>query len=368
MPKVDTAIRSRAREASAAVEQRGGPLSPSGHPYIISAVQAYAVPLSGIQRPYVVVQVLTRSGLVGYGECKRLSSADLAGTREALLGRSATAYEALQSQAPKDARAALDMALLDILGKATNAPVYRVLGGPTRNKARAIVRLAGASDDELQHDLRTQLARGFAAFLVPVAQPSARNQGSAYMQAGVERFRAMRRVAPDADFAFDCSNQLTPADTASLAAAVEAMHPLWFDAPCPVSNLSTLHKISDETVVPLGFGRDIVNPGTFQDLLREGLMDLLRADMLTYGISGTRKLAALAETYYIAVSPWHDAGPIATAAALHVAASIPNFFIVELPSAGSGTVTALDGFVALPKGPGLGVDVDERELLRYQIA
>jgi galactonate dehydratase len=75
----------------------------------------------------------------------------------------------------------------------------------------------------------------------------------------------------------------------------------------------------------------------------------------------------MAETYYVAVSPWHDGGPIATAAALHVAASIPNFFIVELPNTGAGSTGLHDGFCPLPKGPGLGVDVNEEELERNQI-
>jgi galactonate dehydratase len=144
------------------------------------------------------------------------------------------------------------------------------------------------------------------------------------------------------------------------------MRPLWFDEPCPVSNLSTLQKVAEETVVPLGFGRDITNAGTFQDLLREGLIDLLRPDLLTYGISGIRRLAAVAETYYVAVAPWHDAGPIATAATLHLAASIPNFFIAQLPSSGSPPIH--DGFFELPKGSGLGLSVEDKELERNPIA
>jgi galactonate dehydratase len=364
---MDTVSKAEKRKALLALGQSPGAVTLPAGLHAIAGVRAYSVPLSGTENSYVVLQLRTQSGLDGYGECKEISSADLKATSEAVLGRSASAYEALRPLVPSNAQAAVDMALLDILGKATKAPVYRVLGGPTRNKARAIVRLAGNSDDELERDLQKQLAMGYAAFLVPIPPPEARNQGSAYIHAGVARFKAMRAAAPHADFAFACGDQLTPADTASLAAAVESMHPLWFDAPCPVSNLSTLHKIADETVVPLGFGRDIRNPGTFQDLLRGGLVDLLRPNLLIHGISGVRRLAAMAETYYVAVSPWHDGGPIATAAALHVAASIPNFFIVELTRAGAGSATPHGGFCALPKGPGLGVDVNEKELERNQI-
>jgi galactonate dehydratase len=336
-------------------------------PLAISEVRAFAAPESGTASSYIVLQVRTRSGVVGYGECTEFTGHDLKATNEAVTGRPASAYETLRASVPQNAQGAIDMALLDILGKATKAPVYRVLGGPTRTKARAIVRLAGTSDVELQKDLLQQLSAGFAAFLVPIPMPEARNQGSAYIHAGVARFKAMRATAPNADFAFECGDRLTPSDSASFAAAVESMHPLWLDAPCPVSNLSTLHKIADETVVPLGFGRDIGSPGTFQDLLRDGLVDLLRPNVVTHGISGIRRLAAMAETYYVAVAPWHAAGPISTAAALHAAASIPNFFIVQLPNSGAGSATARDGFFELPKGPGLGVDVDEKTLTRNQI-
>ncbi len=337
-------------------------------PHPISQVRAFAMRPSGTERSYVLLQIKTQSGLIGYGECRSLTGPDLKATRQVITGQPASAYEKLGSQLPQHAQAGVNMALLDILGKSVKAPVYRVLGGPTRNRARAISRLTGSSDDELQKDLQRQLALGFRAFLVPIPEPEARNQGSAFVHAGVERFKAMRATAADADFAFEASDRLTPGDSASLAAAVESMHPLWFDQPCPVSNLSTLHKIADETVVPLGFGRDISNPGTFQDLLRDGLVDLLRPDLLTHGISGVRRLAAMAETYYVAVSPWHEAGPVATAAALHAAASIPNFFIVQLPTSGAGSATLRDGFFELPKGPGLGVEVDETELGRNEIA
>ncbi|MGC2400519.1 MAG: enolase C-terminal domain-like protein [Acidobacteriaceae bacterium] len=356
------------RKALLALGQSHASPGTAGGPLAISEISAFAVPSSGGASSYVVLQLRTQSGKVGYGECKDLTAPDLRATREAIVGRPASAYETLRPLVPQNAQGAIDMALLDILGKATNAPVFRVLGGPTRTKARGIVRLAGSSDDELQKDMQKQLAQGFAAFLVPIPVPQARNQGSAYMQAAVARLKAMRAAAPHADFAFEGGDQLTPSDSASLAAAVESIHPLWFDAPCPVSNLSTLRKITDETVVPLGLGRDISSPGTFQDLLRSGMIDLLRLNVVTWGVSGIRRLAAMAETYYVAVSVWHDAGPIASAAALHAAASIPNFFIVQFPSAGAGSATPRDGFFELPKGPGLGVEVDESILKRSQIA
>jgi len=333
----------------------------------VSEIRAFQMGSPASGNSHVILQVRTQSGLVGYGECNSLSTSDLKATNLAVVGRAPSAYQALDSLAPPAIRGGLNIALLDIVGKATKAPIYRVLGGPTRNKARAITRLAGSSDDGLQSDLEKQLTAGFRAFLIPVPQPTARNQGSEFVRVAATRLKAMRTSAPTADFALEAHAQLTPGDAASLAAEVEGMHPLWFDEPCPVSNIETIRKISEETVVPLGFGRTISDPGTFQDLLREGLVDLLRPDLLTHGISGVRRLSAMAETYYVDVAPWHEGGAIAHAAALHTAASMSNFFIAQAPTWGAAAVPK-DGFFALPTGPGLGIDIDEKTFEGNRIA
>jgi galactonate dehydratase len=333
----------------------------------VSEIRAFQMGSPGQGNGQVILQVRTQSGLVGYGECNSLTPSELKATSQVVVGRAPSAYEALNTLAPPAVRGGLNIALLDILGKATKAPIYRVLGGPTRNKARAIARLNGSSDDALQRDLEKQITAGFAAFLIPVPLPTARNQGSEFVRVAATRLKAMRTSAPTADFALEAHAQLTPGDAATLAAEVEGMHPLWFDEPCPVSNLETIRKISEETVVPLGFGRTISDPGTFQDLLREGLVDLLRPDLLTHGISGVRRLSAMAETYYVAVAPWHEGGAIAHAAALHAAASMPNFFIAQAPSWGNAAVPK-DGFFPLPTGPGLGIEVDEKTFEGKQIA
>jgi galactonate dehydratase len=162
---------------------------------------------------------------------------------------------------------------------------------------------------------------------------------------------------------------------------MESSHPLWFDEPCSVSNLEAVRKISGETVTPLGFGRGISDPGVFLALLREGLVDVVRPDIAVWGISGARRIAVMAEAYYVAIAPHHDGGPVATAAALHVAASVPNFFIQHVPfpqdpadremraAIGSTALeTPRDGFLQLPAGPGLGIDVNEAALEKYHAA
>ncbi|MDQ6706430.1 MAG: mandelate racemase/muconate lactonizing enzyme family protein [Acidobacteriota bacterium] len=345
----------------------------------ISEVHAFPVREPVSKRAYTVVRVRTSSGLTGYGECARASSGDLTRAREFLIGRPASAYTAARQLGPVSG--AIDVALLDILAQSCQAPVYRLLGGPTRNKVRAMTTLRGANDLELTAAMKRGLDAGYRAFAVPVPEAAARNQGQAYAKAALERVETLRAAAGNAnvDFVLNGADHLTPGDAATLAAELEKFHLLWFDEPCRVSNLSTIRKIAGETVTPLGFGRQITEPGTFQDLLREGLIDIVRPDLLRNGISQIKRLAAMAEPYYTAVAPHHEGGPIATAAAIHLAASLPNFFIqhIPLPEApedarmraelmSAAIETVRDGFAALPTAPGLGITVSEKTLEQYK--
>jgi len=316
-------------------------------------------PASG--RKYNILRVKTRSGLVGWGECAQAPDQEAKALEKEWTGRSATQYAAVNRSSPL--AGALDMALLDILGKSVKAPIYRVLGGPTRHKIRAF------TDSNVA---------AFSAVGIPVPKPASRNQGKAFQN----QVQALIKALPeDRDFVLTAQGVLTPGDAASVAQSVETSHPLWFDEPCSVSNLEALRKVSGETVVPLGFGAGITDPGVFQALLRDGLVDVVRPDIAQWGISGCRQVAVLAEAYYVAIAPHHDGGPIATAAAMHLAASVPNFFIQHVPVpedpkdremraalVPGGLETPRDGFLQLPLGPGLGIEVNESALEKYHAA
>src|ERR1041385_9344369 len=106
------------------------------------------------------------------------------------------------------------MAMLDILGKASRAPVYRGLGGPTRHKVRAY---AGSD------------AAGFSAVAISAPKPASRNQGRAY-QNQVQAL--LKRLPDERDFVLTAGGSLTAGEAASVARSVESFHPLWFDEPC----------------------------------------------------------------------------------------------------------------------------------------
>jgi galactonate dehydratase len=316
-------------------------------------------PVSGNR--YSVLRVRTRSGLIGWGECGFDPNADLKALQTAWTGKPAHAYATIAPQTPF--RAALDIALLDILGKAAKAPVYRVLGGPTRFKVRA---------------WSSPSSQAFPVAAIEVPAPAFRNQGKAYQN---QILALVNAVPDDRDFVLLGNGILTPGDAASVATTLETKHPLWFDEPCSHSNIEAVRKVSGETVVPLGFGAGIDDPGVFQGLLREGLIDVVRPDLSIFGIAGSRRIAALAEPYYVAVAPRHSGGPVGTAAAIHLAASIPNFFIQQVPTPAAEQDRAMRreivspaietgnaGFLELPKTPGLGITVNEAALEKYHAA
>ena len=332
------------------------------------------------RRAYTVVQLSTKSGLKGYGECGEATGEDLETAKRFIIGTAATSHEAVRhGLGASRVQAAVNMAMLDLVGQFTKAPIYQVLGGPTRNRARALASLEGNSDDELRARLKERHAAGFRAFTIPLPPSPARNQGQAFAIAVVRRVETLRALAEDADFVLDGAGSLTPGDAAVVAASVERFHLLWFDEPCRISNLAAVRKISDESATPLGFGRHIEEPGEVQDALREEVIDILRPDLARHGISQIRRMAALAETYYIAVAPHHHGGPVGTAAALHLAASLPNFFIQHIPTpdaepdrrmraelTGGSIEVVKDGFAALPAGPGLGMTIQEDALEKYK--
>jgi galactonate dehydratase len=350
----------------------------------IAAVRAWRLREPVSRRTYSVIRVQTKNGIAGYGECATASAAEVAETTRLLSGKPATSFEVIASlvHAMPCLQAGVNMALLDIVGKSVKAPVFQVLGGPTRYRARGLAGLEGASDADLLAAMERARAAGYRAFLVPTPAPAARNQGRAFVLAVEKRMRSLREAAGDgSDFVLDGGARLTPGDAASLSEAFERFHLLWFDEPHSPGNVGAIRKIAAENVTPLGFGRSITDAGAFQDLLREDAIDVLRPSVTRNGLTQIRRMAAVAETYYVAVAPYHDGGPVGTAAALHLAASLPNFYIQQVPHpaaeadrrmradiAGASIETMKDGFADLPAGPGLGITVNERALEQYQEA
>ncbi len=378
-----TTERRRARLAPF-VAERAGPRNEKGANPELEISEIFSFPLRepGSRRRYTILKLQSKSGLTGYGECRQISPDHLIQARRAVVGIAATAFEVVRHQLETlpGVQAAVDMALLDMLGRFVRAPIYQVLGGPTRYKVRVMTALHGDTDAALLASFERARAGGFRTFLVPLPPVPRREGGKALIYATERRLDALRATGGEhSDFVLAGTGDLPAKDAAALAEALERFNLLWFDEPCGLSDLVPLRTMADTFVTPMGFGTGIHQSSAVLDLLREGVVDVIRPDLGLCGVLQARRMAALAETYYVAFAPRHDGGPVATAASLHLAASLPNFFVQQIPFpqieedrrmrgeiAGAAIEKIEDGFAGLPAGAGLGVTVNEEALEKYK--
>ena len=340
----------------------------------ITALDAFPIREPQSRRAYTLLKISTDTrGATGWGETHSISPASLARARSLLIGQEPSRYDVLTRHFAGDPlSAALNMALLDLAGQEAKAPVFQLLGGPTRFKVRALTALSSPN----QRD--ALLAQGHRAFLIPIALPTAITSRPNIVSSIATQFANLRRSSGDnVDFVPDGQALLPSAEASDLAVALEPFHPLWFDRPTRDPNTEVLARITSESTCPLGLGHDFSTIAPVQNLLREGVVDILRLSLNTHGITPLRRAAAIAETYYTAIAPHHTGGPVATAAALHLAASLPNFFIQEIPATpdpedrrlrdslvGGPLENPTDGYLKLSTQPGLGITIDESTLRR----
>jgi galactonate dehydratase len=347
----------------------------------ITSLRAWRLrePVSGCR--YTVVKLDSHGGTVGYGEGGAAVATDVAEARAAVVGRRATDAEFIRHRLGSfpAMEAAVNNAMLDMAARAANVPVYQYLGGPTRFKARVVARVEGEDEETLASSVRRSLEQGARAFSFPIPSRDAMWRTQAYTDAIRKRLDRLKEAAgAEADFVLDANATLTPGDASFLATAFERNHLLWLDEPTDVLTNDALSRIADESVTPVGLGRRVHSVATFQNLLRWGCVDILRPSIGLNSIRQIRRMAAVAETHYVAVGPYHDGGPIGTVAAIHLAASLPNFYAQQVPqplaeqdrtmrtelTSGNREV-AKDGFAPLVNQPGLGIEVNEQALAKY---
>jgi galactonate dehydratase len=342
-------------------------------------------------RRYVVVRVDTDGGVPGYAETDAGSVPQVSVDRlkhelQALVGMNPDHAVRIdedlrRSRASLASRAVANVACLDVLGKLTKATVYELLGGPTRHKVRALAVLALGSEAELREQVLVAKREGHRAFSVPLAMPSGMERGRKFYTGVRATLDGLRAAAgEECDFVLDCGGRPSPGEARSIADRMQGFHLLWMDEPCGELSAAAQASISKGSTTPVGYGRGFTENARFQDLLREDGIDVLRPALAIHGLTSVRKAAAIAETYYVAVAPFHRGGPIGAAAGMHLCAALPNSFVQETPfssnpadrqfrAAISGwDEKPVDGFYPLSGRPGLGLNVDERALDTHTIA
>jgi galactonate dehydratase len=258
----------------------------------------------------------------------------------------------------------IDIALWDIKGKALGVPVYELLGGPTRQRVRVYAH-AGAPER-----MKEQIARGFTAFKTGPAKhrPTRYIETPAEVHYAAEKFAELRKTAgDDIDIAIDFHGAVSPATAKLLIKALEPYQPMFVEEPCQCQNHDIMAELARGTHLPIATGERVFTKWGFREVLEKKAATVLQPDLChAGGITEVRLIAGMAEAYYASIAPHNPLGPISLAAGVQMAASIPNFLCQEQVTLGEGYLkkpfVLRDGFLDVPTGPGLGIELDEAAL------
>jgi galactonate dehydratase len=366
------------------------------------------VPPTGIGGSFwVIVKITTDNGIEGIGECYGIPvSGDIACAMvedtferfivgedphhiETLFRR---VYSAGFTQRPDVSMmgvfSGIEIAIWDILGKAHEQPVYQLLGGQFHPRLRTYTYLypnnsspaGGDETGDVYHDGDAAAQRaleyvemGFTAVKQDPAGPYSFQGGRELSMHELSRCeynikRIREAVGDRADILFGTHGQMTTSSAIRLARRIEPYDPLWFEEPCPPDQMDAIGKVANATSIPVATGERLTTKMEFHQALQAGV-SILQPDIgRSGGIWETKKIAMIAELYNAQIAPHIYCGPIAHAAATHVAFSSPAFLILETiqtefhDAIVKKPLTWEQGYMLAPTEPGLGIELNESVL------
>lgn len=267
------------------------------------------------------------------------------------------------------ALAALDAALWDIKGKALNAPVYSLLGGRCRNKIRMYNHCYGTTPEELRAAADRVLKNGYTMIRVC---PHDNLDGGAFdpasqIKKSVRFMKALRKhVGDETEIIFECHTRFSPARAVELSNALLEFNPVFIEDPIRSDSPENYRHLRAHTNAPLATGEKLGAVWDYKTLVREDLIDYIRADLINCGgISSMRKIAAYGEAHCVEMAPHLLPSGAGMMAALHVDMATPNFLVQEDRYYGAEDphletdMRYKDGYVTLGDSPGLGLILDE---------
>lgn len=346
---------------------------------------------------YLFVQVYTDAGIVGLGESGawgylEASAGAVETFKRYLIGQDPLLIEHhwqylyrwthFRGAAIMGALSAIDIALWDIAGKHFGVPVYQLLGGKTRDKARVYYHVFGDTKEKLVQGCRDAKRQGFTAVghLTPFLDEE---HDVPFFKTHVDKMRdAIDTVAQyrdavgrDVDLCIEIHRRLSPAEAIVLARGIEEFHPFFYEDPILPDNFDAMALVAQNIHIPIATGERLHTIHEFQTLLRRGAVQYVRPDVcLAGGITHSKKIAALAEAHHVGVVPHNPLSPVSTAACIQIAACIPNFALQEYPLGENvppkseivkSALKLENGFLIIPDAPGIGVELAEDAAERH---
>ena len=345
------------------------------------------------------VRLHTDEGLIGLGETYSRTGGESSvihrGLAPLFLGQDAREIDRLWAElfekvriygwagAEMRALSAIDIALWDLLGKHVSTPIYQLLGGATRKRIPVYNTCYdheydfGSEGDKLAQDL---LEMGIQAMKIWPFDVAAREASGTTIKEPelrrclrpVERIR--QAVGNDIDIAIELHGLWDLPSAIKIAKSLEPFDVMWLEDPMPQDHLDAYVTLSQKTSIPLCLGERLMTRYQFRELLAKGCAQVVMLDVeWTGGISEAKRIASMAEAYLLPVAPHNCGGPVLHQISAHLAANIPNLSILETVRAYylllfreyvTEVLIPDGGFLPLPSGPGLGIELREEVLER----
>jgi len=356
---------------------------------------------------WILVRVYTDEGLVGLGECYYGGGVETIVRRlkDVLVGENphnvdwlfqkmirATSGAGSTAGAAVNAISGIELALWDIAGQALNTPIYNLLGGRYRSALRTYAD-CGHGDrptpESWAERARGAVARGFDAIKFDIDNIAPERFGDRYhvglgrgwykgqqqpiskgeLDLIVSLVAAVREaIGPAVDLAVDCHWNYNTRDAITLARELEPFRLMWLEDPTPPDNIEALKRVTDNSPVPICCGENHYTRHGLREMITTQAVDIIQPDVPRVGgLLEAKKVADLADIYYIPMAAHNVSSPIATMAAAHACASIRNFVIMEFHGQDVdwwddlviGGPLIKNGYITLPDRPGLGVTLNE---------
>ena len=279
----------------------------------------------------------------------------------------------------------IDQALHDIKSKDYGVPLYEMIGGKVRDYVRMYDHLGGgdtqavynqATADAFAEKAQRSVDDGFTALKVLVVPRTEMLDGAQNIQDAVQLMRAVRETVGDnVDVMIDLHGRTTPAMAIQYADALREFRPWFFEEPCQPENVDAMVEIARAIhPTPVATGERLVTRWQFRELFEKRACSVIQPDVCHCGgVSEIKKIAAMAETYFITMAPHNPLGPIATLVNLHVGFSTPNFLIQEVMRSDvpwrndvvDEELDIVEGVVYPPTRSGIGIEVNEVEAAKH---
>lgn len=337
------------------------------------------------------VEIITDEGLTGWGEAvlEGHAKAVLACVQEYkdyLIGSDPADIEGIWSTIYRagfyrgggvlmSALSGIDQALWDIKGKVFNVPVYQLMGGRCRNKMKVYSWIGGDRPSDVGAAAKEKMDAGFRAIKMNATEELQMIDSYDKIDAVLERVAAIRETCGKYfGIAIDFHGRVHKPMAKILAKKLEEFDPMFIEEPVLCENMELFPEIAAACNIPIATGERLFSRYDFKRLLQIGGVDIIQPDLShAGGITEVKKIAAMAESYDVALAPHCPLGPIALAACLNVDATSYNAVIQEQSigihyNVGKSVLDYVknqedfiftDGFAALPQKAGLGVDVNK---------